>query len=147
MVAGRQHLCRKSHEHMRSASKLCGWAGGYSGTSRRRRTWVHGVYKQKLRLNWHLKATSIAGAQFLQTKRAAKLGPQSDLKLGCTVFAKRGSGSTGTSKRPQSPVHSFCNKILRFEGLRLGIYKILQGEVSGGLQAPPTPQSFMHVGF
>jgi len=27
---------------------------------------MHGFYKQKLRLNWNLKATSIAGAQFLQ---------------------------------------------------------------------------------
>ena len=44
-------------------------------------------------------------------------------------------------------VHSFYNKILRFEELRLGIYKILKGAVSGGLQAPPPPHSFMHVGF
>jgi len=44
-------------------------------------------------------------------------------------------------------VHSFCSKILRFEELRLGTYKILKGEVSGGLQAPPPPHSLMHVGF
>jgi len=74
---------------------------------------VHGVYKQTLRVNWNLKATSIVGAQFLQTKRAAKLGPQSDLKLGCTVFTNKDCGSTGTSKRPQSPVHSFYKQNVR----------------------------------
>ena len=44
-------------------------------------------------------------------------------------------------------MHSFYNKILRFEVLRLGTYKILKGGVAGSAQAPTPPHSFVHVGF
>ena len=44
-------------------------------------------------------------------------------------------------------MHNVSNKILRFEVLRLGIYKILKGGVAGSAQAPPPLHSFMHVGF